>query len=170
MKESPSDGIRTLRCQQCHEHSLFFFRTPPPFSLSSPLLLPLLHFSINCFCGCWRWGTWSCLVWFLGIKVQRLCTFVSLKGISSGCLSERHGPGPHHVRGDSAPQASIPLKLLASEKGFYCPFFFCLLTFCWVIIRRDRLWNSTMDMKEETEQAQSWKQDSILGRTVDFEL
>ena len=25
-------------------------------------------------------------------------------------------------------------------------------------------------MKEETEQAPSWKQDSILGRTVDFEL
>ena len=25
-------------------------------------------------------------------------------------------------------------------------------------------------LKEETEQAPSWKQDSILGRTVDFEL
>ena len=25
-------------------------------------------------------------------------------------------------------------------------------------------------MKEETEQAPSWKQDSILGQTVDFEL
>ena len=25
-------------------------------------------------------------------------------------------------------------------------------------------------MKEETEQALSWKQDSILGQTVDFEL
>ena len=25
-------------------------------------------------------------------------------------------------------------------------------------------------LKEETEQALSWKQDSILGRTVDFEL
>ena len=27
-----------------------------------------------------------------------------------------------------------------------------------------------VDLKEETEQAPSWKQDSILGRTVDFEL
>ena len=104
---------------------LHFCITSPFCFSSSLLLLPLLlHFSINCFCGCWRWGTWSCFIWFLGIKVQRrLCNFVSLKGISSGCLSQCHGPGPHHVRGDSASQAFIPLKLLASEKGFYYPFF-----------------------------------------------
>ena len=103
---------------------LFCIASPFRFSSSLLLLPPLLHFSINCFCGCWRWGTWSCFLWLLGIKVQRrLCNFVSLNGISSGCLSQRHGPGPHHVRGDSGSQAFIPLKLLASEKGFYYPFF-----------------------------------------------
>ena len=31
-------------------------------------------------------------------------------------------------------------------------------------------WNTCVVLKEETEQALSWKQDSILGQTVDFEL
>ena len=36
---------------------------------------------------------------------------------------------------------------------------------------RALVWRDVRDiMKEETEQAPSWKQDSILGQTVDFEL
>ena len=31
-------------------------------------------------------------------------------------------------------------------------------------------WNTCVVLKEETEQALSWRQDSILGQTVDFEL
>ena len=34
----------------------------------------------------------------------------------------------------------------------------------WVLSSRE------LSLKEETEQALSWKQDSILGQTVDFEL
>ena len=95
---------------------LFLFFSPPPPSSSS-----LLH---NLFLWLLEMGDLKLLMlmsWAL--KFREDCNFVSLKGISNGCVSQHHGPGPHHVRGDSASQAFIPLKLLASEKGFYYPFF-----------------------------------------------
>ena len=141
----PRDGSSVASAASSFLHYfsfLFLFFSPPPPSSSS-----LLH---NLFLWLLEMGDLK-LLWFLGIKVQRRLQL---------CQSERHQqwlcksaswarPSPRP--GWLSIPGFHPFETFSFRERLLLPIFCCLLTFWWVIIRRDRLWNSTMDMKEETE-------------------
>ena len=165
MEWAPWDSRRVTSAASflhCFSFSFLFFSPPPPSSSS------LLH---------------KLFLWLLEMGDLKLLSLTpghqSSEKTVQLCQSERHQQWlfksaswarPSPCPGWLSIPGFHPFETFSFRERLLLPIFFCLLTFCWVIIRRDRLWNSTMDMKEETEQALSWKQDSILGWTVDFEL